>query len=145
MPSVAPCFFNPSVNWFLRMPESTEGIPRGNILVTIFPACTAIKHAAAGAVTVKRRWPNCSCVAAPSSTLPLRSTVAHSFTLFRSFLNLGHSICWVSFSIKGKTKENLNRTVGSSCQAFGVMIYLVKFCCQYIIATCHLRWIRRCL
>jgi len=27
------------------MPESTEGIPQGSILVTIFLACTAIKHA----------------------------------------------------------------------------------------------------
>lgn len=35
------------------MPESTEGIPQGNILVTIFPACIAIKHAVAGAVNVK--------------------------------------------------------------------------------------------
>lgn len=53
---------------------------------------------------------------------------------------------WVSFSIKDKTKEHLNRTEGLSCQAYGVMIYLVRSCCQFVrIATCHLCWMRRCL
>lgn len=49
----SPVFLHLSINWSLCMPESTEGIPQGNILVTIFPACIAIKHAVAGAFTVK--------------------------------------------------------------------------------------------
>lgn len=53
MPSVALCFsVTPSTD-FACVPESTEGIPQGSILVTIFPACTAINHAVAGAVTVE--------------------------------------------------------------------------------------------
>lgn len=37
-----PLFFFP-----LRVPESTEGVPQGGVLVTTIPACTAINHAAA--------------------------------------------------------------------------------------------------
>lgn len=46
------------------------------------------------------------------------------------------SISWAAVSIPGKTMEHVNRTLGSSCQACGVMIYLVKFCLP--VYYCHL-------
>lgn len=36
-----------SLVFSLRVPESTEGVPQGGVLVTTIPACTAINHAAA--------------------------------------------------------------------------------------------------
>lgn len=59
MPSGALCFsIHPSTDFFLpslvpTVPESTEGIPQGSVLVTHLLACTIINHAVAGAVTVE--------------------------------------------------------------------------------------------
>lgn len=66
MPSAALCFsIYPSAD-FLCVPESTEGIPQGSVLVTQFPACETINHAAAGAVTVE----NSECSRVPPTPQP---------------------------------------------------------------------------
>lgn len=150
-------FLHPSINWFVCMPESTEGILQGSVLVTIFPAGTAIKQAAAGAVTTKESgyvhtrlslksvWSSWETTMWKSHISCMLLAASKHHTLCFHELRITCPSNWVSYSMKGRTKDCVNRTVGSPCQAYGVMTYLVRFWCQFIIATCHLRWIRRCL
>lgn len=115
-------------------------------LVSVFPVFTALKHVAANLrkfylhiIILLILLLFLCCVLLPES---IALKYCGLFTLWITC----PSSWWVSFSIKDKTKEHLNRTEGLSCQAYGVMIYLVRSCCQFVrIATCHLCWIRRCL